>query len=117
MPSQPPEAKRDLQVATQETKKVSPSVNPSPELEKQRVILVALSARAKSLHSFIAILRERQTAAGLSLRPDIDESEQLISTYLRAAESQLEAGDAQSTERSLKSAEQHIEGLEKVLRQ
>jgi hypothetical protein len=85
------------------------------ELQAAREQLVILSARAGSIRSSLASLQRSQAASGLNLRADMQTAQSLMESYMKGANSALNAGDVDSARSFLEKAELQADRLEKFL--
>ena len=74
-----------------------------------------MNARATTARRQVAQIRREQEASGLGMLGDVEAAESRLESYLRAANSDLERGDAVAAKQDLNSAEPELKTLERVL--
>jgi len=84
-------------------------------LQKLRISLATMSARASGVHSTLDGIRSRQAASGLGLRSDWLQASTLMDTFLQGSNDALNAGDIAAAKDLMEKADGQITKLEKAL--
>ena len=85
------------------------------ELQKVRISLATMSARASSVHGTLQSIQNRQAASGLGLRGDWVQAASLMDTFFQGSNDALNAGDAAAAKDLMEKGERQLEKLEKAL--
>ncbi len=85
------------------------------DLQELRERMILLAGRAGALRGSLDNLQRQQSAAGLSLRPDMAAARESMEYLMEEAKVSLRARDAAATKRNLDLAEQQVEKLERFL--
>jgi eukaryotic-like serine/threonine-protein kinase len=85
------------------------------ELQKLRISLVTMSARATGVHGTLDGIQRRQAASGLGLRSDWLQASSLMDTFFQGANDALNAGDVAAAKDLMDKGERQLEKLEKAL--
>jgi serine/threonine-protein kinase len=96
----------------------APAVPPGPapeEVEKAEDEADQLNVRAAAASRSVDTLRQQQTAAGYSLRGDIQSSEERMQLYLAKGNAALKAQDLKNAQKYFDLAESELTKLEKFL--
>jgi eukaryotic-like serine/threonine-protein kinase len=98
-----------------ETRPTSNAGASAAELEQQQDRFTEISARASSVDSGLARLRQQQEAEGLGLRHDMESADNRMQSYLRASDQDLRSSNAAAAQRDINRAEAELNTLEKFL--
>jgi len=90
-----------------------PSADQAKALEELRDRMTTQSSRAAAMKDSVENLRQRQTAQGFTLRPDISASMNRMEQYMTKADAAINSGDADGAKKYADLAEREIEKLEK----
>ena len=74
-----------------------------------------LNTRAGGIRTSLQTLQRSQAARGLNLRGDMQDAASMMDSYMGAANSAIDAGDAASAKSFMEKAERQVEKLEKFL--
>jgi serine/threonine-protein kinase len=85
------------------------------ELQKLRVSLATMAARATGVHTTLDGIQRRQAASGLGLRSDWVQASSLMDTFFQGANDAIGAGDISSAKDLMEKGERQLEKLEKAL--
>ncbi len=77
--------------------------------------LVRMNAMSTSTRRQVDQIRKQQEASGLGLRGDVDSAESLLESYLNAARSDVDRGDALAARQELNKAQPELQTLQKFL--
>ena len=77
--------------------------------------MVQMDARASTARRQVQQVRSQQEAQGLGMRGDVESSESLLDSYLRAANNDIQRGDAIAARQDLNKAEPELKTLERFL--
>jgi serine/threonine-protein kinase len=77
--------------------------------------LVRMNAMSASTRRQVDQIRKQQEASGLGLRGDVDSAESLLESYLNAARSDVDRGDALAARQDLNKAQPELQTLQKFL--
>jgi len=91
----------------------APSADQTKALEELRDRMTTQSSRAAAMKDSVENLRQRQTAQGFTLRPDISASMNRMEQYMNKADAAINSGDAEGGKKYADLAEREIEKLEK----
>lgn len=83
------------------------------ELQQLREHLALLGVRAAGIRTSLESLQRSQAASGMSLRGDMQQAANLMTTYLQGADAALNAGDVVQSRSFADKAERQVEKLEK----
>jgi hypothetical protein len=85
------------------------------ELQKLRISLATMSARAVGVHGTLDGMAKRQAASGLGMRSDWVQASTLMDTFFQGANDALAAGDVAAVKDLMDKGERQLEKLEKAL--
>ena len=85
------------------------------ELQKLRISLATMSARAVGVHGTLDGIQRRQAATGLGMRSDWVQASSLMDTFFQGANDALSAGDVAAAKDLMEKGERQLEKLEKAL--
>ena len=83
------------------------------ELEELGDRMTLLAGRANAMNGSVQHLRQQQSSAGFSLRPDISASQSRMEQYMGKADAALNSRAPEAAKKYMDQAEQEIEKLEK----
>jgi serine/threonine-protein kinase len=85
------------------------------EMQKLRISLATMSARAASVHGTLQSLQRSQAASGLGLRGDWLQAASLMDSFIQGSNDALAAGDVPAAKDLMEKGERQLEKLEKAL--
>jgi len=77
--------------------------------------LMMINTRAGGVRASLQALKSQQAAAGMNLRGDMQEAVDMMDSYLRGAQSAMQAGDLPAARGYADKGERQLEKLEKFL--
>ena len=113
---QAPQAQAPLQPQPQQQAPPQPDLSAQRgELQKLRISLATMSARAVGVHGTLDGIQKRQAASGLGMRSDWVQASSLMDTFFQGANDALNAGDVPAARDLMEKGERQLEKLEKAL--
>jgi eukaryotic-like serine/threonine-protein kinase len=91
------------------------SASSREEIQAVSEQFMLLNTRAGGIRTSLQTLQRSQAARGLNLRGDMQDAASMMDSYMGAANSAIDAGDAASAKSFMDKAERQVEKLEKFL--